>query len=500
MKLTEYPAFQFSNLEKFSSEELNLLNRAEAYFARTDEIEKILSAVSQVLLVFDIYNSEEVEISLLVKPAGEIGKPQYFRMKQPSVNLGRTAENHIPLKSPLVSKKHAEIFRRGVDFYLRDLNSNNGTFLNQVKLSSGGEVVLKNDDIIRVEPFEIVVGLPADVGKKPLPIRLESVRVRKELLSGTTISVFFQIQPSGTTAVLCLENTVARWMVQKIITGQKESPLSPWTEIEGGLLEYLAAKILATVNHNLQNSRLVLQSVEHEEDQFQEWFSKNGPFVEVTFATDSEIGKVFGFLYVPAIIISAPESESIPVPFIDRAPWLKKLRYTFSVNLGISLLSADQIALLETGDIILLDQARVTLVEGIPKGKAEIRSERMRRGVIETDLECEGQDICRLTVVSLYQEGLKSMTDSEKKNEEGQADANEGVLASIEVPILVELARLNYTLEELSAIKQGQVIEIKKPQPEVVDLSVDGKIIASGKLVDIDGKLGVRILKIIHSK
>lgn len=498
--MIENPAFYFSGLEKFSLDEVKLLNRAQSSLLSTEQTDKILSSVSQVLLVFDIYNSEEVEISLLVKPVGEIGKPQYFRLKQPSITLGRTAENHIPLKSPLVSKKHAEVFRRGVDFYLRDLNSNNGTFLNSVKLSAGSEVVLKNDDLIRVEPYEVVVGLPPDVGKRPLPILMGSVRIRHEPPAGNPVNVFVQIQPGDATAVLRVENTVARWMVQKIITGQKESPLTPWTEIESGLLEYLAIKVLSTVNQHLQNSRLVLQSVDQEEQTFDEWFSKNGPFVELTLSTESEIGKVYGFVYLPAKAISDQVAGIQQQPFLHRAEWLKKLQYMFSVNLGVSYLSADQIALLENGDIILLDHSQVVLEEGAPKGKAEIRSDRLRRGVIGAVIAFEAEGVCKVTIETLYQEGLKPMSDSAKKTEEGQADSNEGVLASIEIPIVVELARLNYTLEELSALKEGQIIEVKKPQPEVVDLSVDGKIIASGKLVDIEGKLGVRILKIIQSK
>jgi flagellar motor switch protein FliM len=64
----------------------------------------------------------------------------------------------------------------------------------------------------------------------------------------------------------------------------------------------------------------------------------------------------------------------------------------------------------------------------------------------------------------------------------------------------VEFARLNFTLDELSVLKQGQIIEIAKSQPDVVDLSVDGKVIANGKLVDVEGKMGVRILKILQTK
>jgi flagellar motor switch protein FliM len=491
----QFPTYQFS-LEKFTAEEAALFNKAQSFLSKASQIDEILRAVSQVLLVFDIYNAEEVEISFLVKPVGEIGKPQYYRFKQPNVLIGRSTESHVLLKSPLVSKKHSEVVRRGVDFYLRDLNSNNGTFLNQVKLSSGGEVVLKNDDIVKVEPFELVVALPQDIGKKLLPISLKAIKSRKHPSFSNHVFVFIQVQPAGQTAVLAIETNVARWMVQKIITGQKETPLTPWTEIETGLLEYLAAKVLATVNTYLQNSRLILQSVEKEEGTFQEWFNNNQALAELSFETESEIGMIYSFLYLPSDLLST-EQPSNGIEFFKKADWMRRMNYVFSVDLGITYLPADQIALLEAGDILLLDRAQVKLSSGVPSGRAEIHSKFLRRGVIATSIGWKDDDICTLTVESLYQEGLKAMTDATKKPEEGQSESGESVLASVEIPIVVELARLKYTLDELANTREGQIIELKKAQPDLVDLSVDGKIIASGKLVDIDGKLGVRIIKIL---
>jgi flagellar motor switch protein FliM len=492
----EYPAYTFSSLEKYTAEEITLSNKAQAYLTKNIQTDEILKGVSEVLLVFDIYNAEEVEISFVVKPVGEIGKPQYFRFKQPSVLIGRSAESHILLKSPLVSKKHSEVARRGVEFYLRDLNSNNGTFLNSVKLSSGGEVVLKNDDIVKVEPFELVVALPQDVGKKLLPITLKSIQRRKDPVFSNHVFVFFQVEPGGETAVLAIETNVARWMVQKIITGQKETPLTPWTEIETGLLEYLAAKVLATVNTFLQDSRLVLQSVEKEESTFQDWFEKNPSLVELNFETESEIGMVYSFLYLPISRLNTPPAAS-GIEFLKKAEWMRKMTYLFSAQLGITYLPADQVGLLEAGDILLLDRTQVKIADGVPIGKAEIHSNFLRRGVIGVLVGWKDEETCTLTIESLYQEGLKSMTDATKKPEEGQEESSESVLASVEIPIVVELARLKYTLDELAATREGQIIEVKKAQPDLVDLSVDGKIIASGKLVDIDGKLGVRILKIL---
>lgn len=494
----EYPQYRFSNLEKFSQSDVRILNRAQAVLASSERIDHILKSLGEVLLSFDIYNVDETEISLLVKPAGSVGKPQFFKLAQSLISVGRTTDNNISLKSPLVSKRHAEIYRKGIDYYLRDLNSNNGTFLNEVKLNSGGEIILRNDDVIKIDPFEIVVSLPPDLMKHPLEISLATVRVCKDINIRNQAAVFLQIQPTQQMAVLLLEKEVARWMLQKIISGQKQSSVAPWSEIETGLLEYITAKVLATINPFLQNSRLVLQSIQNEEQALQDWLSKNQSAAEVSFQTKTEVGSAYVFLYLPADLWSESEPSPSLSEFLSRAGWLRKLQYSVSVNLGVSFLSADQITLLESGDIILLDRADVVLENGCPKGKVEFRSPQFRRGVISGSLLCTDNGNAKITVETLYEEGLKGMTEASKKPEAAPAAAGEGVLSSIEIPVVVQFANLPFTLEELSLVKEGQIIELKKSQPEIVDLTVDGKVIASGKLVDVEGKLGVRILKILR--
>lgn len=342
----------------------------------------------------------------------------------------------------------------------------------------------------------MVVGLPQDVVKKPLQFSLSSVRVRHEPLGPGHVYIFFQVLPAAKTAVIVLESQVARWAIQKIISGHKESPLVPWTEIESGLMEYLAVKLLATCNPFLQSSRLLLQTVEKDEEPFQNWLSQEKEAIEMSFETHTDIGNVYAFLLLPESLLSESQPPQPVGSFFSRGEWLRKLRYEFSIHVGVSHLSADQISLLDPGDIILMDKTEITMADGAPSGKAEMHSPRLRRGVIGCSIQCEADEKIKLTVQSLYEEGLKAMTDAGKKVEASEG-SGEGILSSVEIPVLVELARMSFSLDELSAIKEGQVLEIRKPQAEMVDLSVDGKVIANGKLVDVEGKLGVRILKIL---
>ena len=53
-----------------------------------------------------------------------------------NVTIGRHADNTIVLDDPLVSAYHARIDRKGVNYILTDLQSTNGTFVNNISIVS----------------------------------------------------------------------------------------------------------------------------------------------------------------------------------------------------------------------------------------------------------------------------------------------------------------------------------------------------------------------------
>lgn len=78
---------------------------------------------------------------------------EYYPLKG-EVTLGRGNNNQIVLKDPYISKRHLKIVEDEGDFYLEDLNSSNGTYVNGEKISD--VVKLKNGDRIRVGQVELL--------------------------------------------------------------------------------------------------------------------------------------------------------------------------------------------------------------------------------------------------------------------------------------------------------------------------------------------------------
>lgn len=81
---------------------------------------------------------------------------------------------------------------------------------------------------------------------------------------------------------------------------------------------------------------------------------------------------------------------------------------------------------------------------------------------------------------------------------EGGADADMlDVASDVPVQVIAVMGKKNITLKELAMLKLGSVLELNRPANEVVDLIAGGKLVAKGELVEIEGKLGVRIAKMM---
>ena len=68
------------------------------------------------------------------------GQGQLLPVKQGSLVVGRASVGDLRLQHPSVSRRHAQITRLGERFYLKDLGSQNATYVNKVKIETEIEV------------------------------------------------------------------------------------------------------------------------------------------------------------------------------------------------------------------------------------------------------------------------------------------------------------------------------------------------------------------------
>jgi len=68
--------------------------------------------------------------------------------------------------------------------------------------------------------------------------------------------------------------------------------------------------------------------------------------------------------------------------------------------------------------------------------------------------------------------------------------------SDIPIQIVAVLGKKSVTVKDIVSLRMGEVVELNRLPNEAIDLVANGKLIAKGELVDIDGRLGLRILKI----
>ena len=76
-----------------------------------------------------------------------LDKKKVFYISKPSTLIGRLDVNDITISDEGISRVHAEINKRNNKFYIRDMESTNGTFLNGKKIK---EKLLKDGDILEL--------------------------------------------------------------------------------------------------------------------------------------------------------------------------------------------------------------------------------------------------------------------------------------------------------------------------------------------------------------
>ena len=108
-------------------------------------------------------------------------KALMYEVNKSSIHIGRAPENDVQIKDKSVSRVHVKILKRGNKYFITDLESRNGTFIDGVRIGS------------RIE-YEVKEGMPVAIGKtffslgKAYPddvlTALDSIDLFKELDDG----------------------------------------------------------------------------------------------------------------------------------------------------------------------------------------------------------------------------------------------------------------------------------------------------------------------------
>jgi flagellar motor switch protein FliM len=332
--------------------------------------------------------------------------------------------------------------------------------------------------------------------------------------------------------IMEVELALAHAVVDMLLGGAGETVgLRPLTDIEEGVMSFVILEALKALSPGLEPNvpRLRLESVARGLDEVAAKLGEDELVIAVHL--NATVGPHSGMvrLVVPSSVVNAAdEARKLPErrarlrsDLKANIRMLSTVRTWLRAEIGQAEIASSDLAYIRAKDVVLMDALTARPDKG-EKGTATIRvgngSSRVEAEVFVDD----GQYKARVKNIIIGEpafqrvipptpntggpggEEEEAFTNPENDvplESEGDAlddnkpDGGE-LLADIPLQIAVELARVPVTADEVVALKVGQVIELHRSPGEPVELSVNGKVVARGELVEVEGQLGVRVLSL----
>ncbi len=79
------------------------------------------------------------------------------------------------------------------------------------------------------------------------------------------------------------------------------------------------------------------------------------------------------------------------------------------------------------------------------------------------------------------------------------AERNYRMLAEIPLRVSVEVGSTAMKLSALMDLAEGSVVELDRQAHELLDIMVNGTLVAKGEVVTINGRFGIRVVDVVHT-
>lgn len=415
-----------------------------------------------------------------------------------------------------VSKRHAQLVRN-LEWMLPSVRST-GEVSSSVRKRLGE--MLEEQVSLQTEYVHVV----------PLP------KLRRYIGEPTFLAVLTP-QPNKTRGLLEIELGLAHQAIDMLLGGAGEAvALRPLTDIEEGVMTYVIIETLKALAPSLDPSLPKLR-IEGVVRGFEDAASLIG---EDEHLAVIQLKAVFGQhngylrLFVPETVLATanpPQDAEVrrarrAADAVTHARRLKSVRTALRAEIGQVEISAGDLAQLRERDVVLVESLSCRPDQGAG-GTAKLRLGRGRAGHIDAEVVVEdGRFLAKVQAFSLgappppggpaeeppaeadaaaeeepaaLVDGIDESTSPGQLRgrddvDEGQGGEGAELLNDIPLQIAVEIGRVPVTADEVVALKVGHVFDLNRVAGEPLDLSVNGRIVARGELVEIDGNLGVRIL------
>lgn len=92
---------------------------------------------------------------------------------------------------------------------------------------------------------------------------------------------------------------------------------------------------------------------------------------------------------------------------------------------------------------------------------------------------------------------MSDMTEAPFPTGDDFAGRNYKLLSDIPVRLSVEVGSTSLKLSELMSLAEGSVVELDRQANELLDILVNGTLVAKGEVVTVNGRFGIRVVDVV---
>lgn len=92
---------------------------------------------------------------------------------------------------------------------------------------------------------------------------------------------------------------------------------------------------------------------------------------------------------------------------------------------------------------------------------------------------------------------MSDMTEAPSAELDVGGSRNFKMLADIPLRLSVEVGSTSLKLSELLDLAEGSVVELDRQANELLDILVNGTLVAKGEVVTINGRFGIRVVDVV---
>lgn len=381
-------------------------------------------------------------------------------------------------------------------------------------------------------------------GKNPIEFFLLTERETSEVPeTGDAWWLNIGIEESEAEFAVEIADVFAVWLVDAMLENkhQNRARIRRLTASEIAVLEFLAVNLIAETNKIINAPLFVFRGLSRNHPA---WTNQDNAADAKATRLVSNWQTVHGLLqsivkiHLTADVLKAlqpSENELLTNAPRNAAMWKSLGKRVKNVRarlfLGDVSMTLAEVAGLETGDVVLPEKYGFSIAGGTFDGAGEIflgdgetvkltgafeSSDTKTPSEIEDDGDAEilvrrvkSSDVLRFFIERIEELETpqfleKSMPKQEKGLEapediESNDDSNDGVpLENLAVTLRVELEARRLSLAEVGSLRVNQIIELGARATDTVNLLIDNKTVALGELVEIEDRLGVRIIQILR--